>query len=92
MKISTIGMILFFCTTLYWVKLERGLRHDYLKLSKSTKKEIELLKSNNKYLRVRLQSYYLISIEQNGIINKFHSSKEEKFSNKTLMELQTTLD
>ena len=53
MKISTIGMILFFCTTLYWVKLERDLRYDYLELSKSTKKEIK------RYLfEGRIQSFF----------------------------------
>ena len=92
MNISTIGMILFFCTTLYWVKLERDLRYDYLEISKYTKKEIKLLKTHNRYLSLRLQTYYLISIEQNKIINKFESSKKEKLKNRLLMDLQTTLD
>lgn len=92
MKAASLGMVLFFCTTLYWVKLERDLRHDYLELSKSTEKEIKYLKNDNRYLSHRLQTYYLIGIEQNEIIDRFRSSREAKYSSKTLMQLQTTLD
>jgi hypothetical protein len=40
----------------------------------------------------RLKNYYLISIRQNEIIDRFQSSRRAKEQNKELTQLQTKID
>lgn len=92
MKTTTIGMILFFCTTLFWFKKSSDLKRELSIIRVSTKNKIDRLENDNRYLGDRLHDYFLIDLEQNEIIEKFKSSRDAKYSNKTLMELQTNLD
>jgi len=84
----SIGMLLFFVTTLLFVKRSRDVTED---LNKALINNTEL-ESKNKAVKSRLKNYMLVSIKLNDACNKFKSSREEIGKDEELNNLLNNLN
>jgi len=92
MKLFQLATLLFFITTCIWFKKTNDLRQENANLMLTTKSSLKALRSKEMYLSERLTVYYLITLEQNKVIEKYKSSRNEKLRNKKLMDLQQKLN
>ena len=83
-----IGLIAFFCSTVYLVAITQKLKIDNEALEREETHYLFLLDDKQK----RLTNYTLTSIELNNICDKFPSSRKEKANNEKLQELLNELN
>ena len=83
-----IGIIAFFCSTVYLAAINQKLKEDNKSLKREESHFIYLLDDKQK----RLTNYTLTAIELNNICDKFQSSRKEKANNEKLQELLNELN
>ena len=85
-----LSIILFIFSVCCLVKII-DLKQINANLRVTTKNELNTVKSDLNDISERLTIYYLITLEQNNIIDKFRSSRNDKLKNDKLTNLMQKL-
>jgi len=92
MRIFQLATLLFFITTCIWFKKTNDLKRSNERTKTELSNTIKTLRSEQIDNLERLTIYYLITLEQNKVIEKFQSSRNEKLMNTYLRDLQQKLN